>query len=301
MPDADKIAGVASWPVDCCAQSRAFFRALLLLVVALALAPGCGTPAPVAGAGVLRAPASPGSPHLALGEPKDADPSDDVLVDHGVFVLSYNPRREVANWVAWLLVAEDLGDVARSGAFHPDELLPPGMPGPRARDYARSAFERGHMCPSGDRTATAAANEETFVMTNMQPQRHALNVGPWEGLERFERSLARSGRQLFIVAGGLFDEPPERLGSGVAVPRANFKIVLAVDRGQGAADVTPATTLYSVIMPNTVDVAGTAWPRYLVSIDEIERQTGYDFLSQVPADTQALLEGRLPDAPMGGP
>jgi hypothetical protein len=31
------------------------------------------------------------SPHVALGVPVDADPSDDVLLDHHVFVLSYNP------------------------------------------------------------------------------------------------------------------------------------------------------------------------------------------------------------------
>jgi endonuclease G len=157
------------------------------------------------------------------------------------------------------------------------------------------------MCPSGDRTATAAANEETFVMTNMQPQRHALNVGPWEGLERYERSLARSGRQVFIVAGGLFDGAPELLPTGIAVPRANFKIVVVVDRGQGAADVTPATTAYAVIMPNTVDVSGTAWSRYLVPIDDVERQSGYDFLSQVPNGTQALLEARLPATPIERP
>jgi endonuclease G len=299
LPDPDNIASVAGWPVDCCVLRRAVSRWLVFL--ALVLAQGCGTPTPVGGASGPRAPTVPGSRHLVLGEPNDGDPSDDVLVDHGVFVLSYNPRREVANWVAWLLVVDDLGDVSRSGAFHADELLPPEMSGPRPRDYARSGFDRGHMCPSGDRTATAAANEETFVMTNMLPQRHALNVGPWEGLERYERTLASSGRQVFIVAGGLFDGAPELLGSGIAVPRANFKIVVAVDRGAGAADVTPATTTYAVIMPNTVDVSGTAWPRYLVSIDDVERQSGYDFLSQVPAETQALLEARLSAPPLGHP
>jgi endonuclease G len=299
LPDPDSIAGVAGWPFDCFVPRRAVPRWLLFL--ALALAPGCGTPTPVGGASGPRAPTAPGSRHLVLGEPNDGDPSDDILIDHGVFVLSYNPRRGVANWVAWLLVADDLGEVPRSGAFHADELLPPGMPGPRPRDYARSGFERGHMCPSGDRTATAAANEETFVMTNMLPQRHALNVGPWEGLERYERTLASSGRQVFIVAGGLFDGAPELVGCGIAVPRANFKIVVAVDRGAGAADITPATTTYAVIMPNTVDVSGTAWPRYLVSIDDVERQSGYDFLSQVPAETQALLEARRSAPPLGHP
>ena len=151
--------------------------AALAYVLVLAFAAGCA-PSPALGGGTApQVPTSPGSPHLALGEPRDADPSDDLVLDHRVFVLSFNPRRQVPNWVAWRLVAEDLGEAPRSGAFHADELLPPGMPGPRPRDYARSGFERGHMCPSGDRTATESANEETFVMTGMQPQRHALNAG----------------------------------------------------------------------------------------------------------------------------
>ena len=244
-------------------------------------------------------PAAPGSPHLALGEPRDADPSDDLLLDHREFVLSFNGRRQVPNWVAWRLVAEDLGEAPRSGAFHADELLPPGMPGPRPRDYAHSGFERGHMCPSGDRTATEVANEETFVMTNMQPQRHALNAGPWEGLERFERSLATAGQQLFVVAGGVFDEPPDTLPSGIAVPRASFKIIVALGRAEDVADVTPSTTTYAVIMPNSAAVAGTKWFEHLVPIDEIERQSGYDFLARVPPGTQAVLEAApaLPPTP----
>lgn len=271
---------------------------LPLLVWAVACVAACAPP-PLGGAGAPRTPAPPGSLHLILGEPRDGDPSDDLLLDHRVFVLSYNARRLVPNWVAWRLVTEDLGAAARSGAFHADELLPPGLPGPRPRDYARSGFERGHMCPSGDRTVTEAANEETFVMTNMQPQRHALNAGPWEGLERFERSLATAGQQLFVVAGGVFDEPPATLASGVAVPRASFKIIVALGPGEDAADVTASTTTYAVIMPNSAAVAGTRWFEHLVAIDEIERQSGYDFLTGLAPDTQAALEAAPTPPPAG--
>jgi len=263
---------------------------ILAFALGMALVAACAPPPTVGGAPPPRGPAPPGSPHLALGEPRDADPSDDLVLDHRVLVLSFNSRRQVPNWVAWRLVAEDLGEAPRSGAFHADELLPPGIPGPRPRDYARSGFERGHMCPSGDRTATEAANEETFVMTNMQPQRHALNAGPWEGLERFERSLATAGQQLFVVAGGVFDEQPATLASGIAVPRASFKVIVALAPGEDAADVTASTTTYAVIMPNSADVAGTRWFDHLVSIDEVERQSGYDFLTRVAPDTQARLE-----------
>jgi endonuclease G, mitochondrial len=168
------------------------------------------------------------------------------------------------------------------------------MPGPRPQDYVGSHYDRGHLCPSADRSASSAANQETFVMTNMQPQRHALNAGPWQALEHFERDLASSDRQVFIVAGGLFDVAPRVLPGGEAIPRANFKIVVVLERGQRAADVTPATSSYAVIMPNSAAVAGTDWSEYLVAIDDVERESGYDFLSRVPTETQAILEAARP-------
>lgn len=263
-------------------------------LVALAVG-GCVTPAPATG----QAPVSvttlgtPTSIHLALGEPRDGDPSDDVIVDHGVFVVSYNPTKLIPNWVAWRLVAEDLGTVERSNRFHPDPMLPAHMPSSRPRDYTHSGFDRGHMCPSGDRTASPAANDETFVMSNIEPQAHALNVGPWKGLEEFERQLAREDKQVFVVAGGLFDAAPASLAAGEAIPGANFKIIVVLDRGGGAGAVNEETTTYAVIMPNSLSVSGTRWRAYLVSIDEIERQSGYDFLSLVPEDIQRRLEGRI--------
>ena len=236
---------------------------------------------------------APTSIHLALGEPRDHDPSDDVIVDHGVFVVSYNPTKLVPNWVAWRLVAEDLGTVERSNRFHADPMLPANMPSPRPRDYTRSGYDRGHMCPSGDRTASPGANDETFVMTNMEPQAHALNVGPWEGLEKFERDVARDGKQVFVVAGGVFDAAPVHLAGGEAVPRANFKIIIVLDQGAGASAVDATTTTYAVIMPNSTTVSGTRWPEYQVSIDEVERQSGYDFLTLVPEDIQRSLEAKI--------
>jgi endonuclease G, mitochondrial len=284
-------------------KARGPARWLAVLRVAIALvavgAAACGPPLPLAGVGRVSpaAPHTPGSIHLALGEPQDADPSDDLRLDHRVFVVSYNPNRHVPNWVAWRLVAEDLGQTPRSKNFHPDPLLPAEMSGPRSRDYTHTDYQRGHMCPSGDRTADADANQETFVMTNVQPQRRALNVGPWEQLENYERKLARGHQQVFIVAGGLFDHEPLTLPGGEEVPRANFKIIVVLDPGQGSGDVTPASDIYAVIMPNDNRVSGTNWSQYLVSIDEIERQSGYDFLSSVPAATQKAIESRTASPP----
>jgi endonuclease G len=254
--------------------------------LALALV-ACARPA----APVAPAP-TPTSVHLALGLPTDGDPGDELVVDHGTFVLSYDPRRRVANWVSWRLEASDLGPVPRQDDFHPDELLPAAMFHVRPLDYRGSGLDRGHLCPAGDRTSTAEANRSTFVMTNMQPQVHALNVGPWEGLERWERRRAAEGGQLFIVAGGLFDPAATTIGPGIAVPRASYKILVLLAPGEGPASVTTETAVYAVVMPNAPTVAGTRWPRYLVAVDDVERASGYDFLPAIPPAVGAVLEAR---------
>jgi endonuclease G len=282
------------------AKGRGLAFCVLVCVLASCAAPATQQPSPELPAAVARSRASfaadafAASVHVALGVPKDAVPDDDVLIDHGVFVLSYNPTRRLANWVAWRLTAADLGTAARSKEFRPDPLLPsiylPVLP----NAFRGTGYVRGHMCPSADRKASARANAETFVMTNVQPQVRELNGGPWERLEHYERKLAERGKVVFLVAGGLFDDPAPSLRSGIAVPRANFKVLVSLEPGQDASTITRATRTYAVIMPNVAAVGGTSWTSHLTTIDEVERQSGYDLLSAVEAGVQEGIEGRAP-------
>jgi endonuclease G len=249
-------------------------------------------------------PSADGSPdarapsiHVALGIPADSDPSDDVLIDHREFVLSYNPRLRDPNWVSWHLEARDLGTVARQDSFHPDTLLPSVYPPVLDSDYRGSGYDRGHLCPSADRTSTVEANAETFVMTNMQPQLHGLNAGPWAQLEAYERQLVLARHEVYVVAGGIFDAAPATIGPGIAVPRASYKIVVVVEPGQGRANVGEATAVVAVVMANAAAVTGHDWREFATTVDEIERQTGYDFLNELPPPVQAALESRITPAP----
>ena len=231
--------------------------------------------------------------HLALGVPRDADPSDDHLLDERAYVLSYNPNKRVANWAAWRLDASYLGHAGRKNDFRPDPLLPADWYHVSESDYRRSGYDRGHLCPSADRDDTPEDNSLTFLFTNMQPQLHELNAGPWEQFEQYERELAkRRDALLFIVAGGLFSSPPTTIGQGVAVPVANFKIVVVLQRGQGASDVTEHTEVLSVLMPNEHGVGDHQWTDYLTSVDTIEHASGYDFLTAVPEPIARVLEAR---------
>src|SRR3954468_22396170 len=80
------------------------------------------------------------SPHLALGIPRDADDSDDLLIDEHAYVVSFNPKSKVANWVAWRLDEHDFGDADRSGDFRADDRLPANAYHVTSNDYAHSGF-----------------------------------------------------------------------------------------------------------------------------------------------------------------
>ena len=150
------------------------------------------------------------------------------------------------------------------------------------------------MCPSADREDSPEHNQATFLMTNIMPQLHELNSGPWEKLEERERELAkRPGTELFIIAGGVFANPPPTIGHGVAVPKTNYKIIVVLGHGQSAADVSPGTEVIAAMMPNEWEVETHPWTDYATSVDEIERQSGYDFLSKVPEDVQRVVEANV--------
>ena len=75
-----------------------------------------------------------------------------------------------------------------------------------------------------------------------------------------------------------------------------WKVIVVLDRqGQGAADVTSATRVIGVIMPNDdsqID-SSDSWQSYRVAVRTIESQTGLDFLSDVAAGVQDAVETRV--------
>jgi endonuclease G, mitochondrial len=267
--------------------------------------------APPKGAASSRPPAP--SPHLELGVPvrtaarsarAEAAASDDHLMIKPQYALSYNRSRNVANWVSWRLDAASFGDAPRHrGKFLTDSALPEGWYRVQHDDYTGSGFDRGHMVRSEERTRTPDDNKATFLLTNILPQRHELNAGPWLRLEEACQELAQKDRRvLFLIAGGLFDERerPATIGKDVWVPDAFFKIAVVLEPGQGPEDIGPATRVIAVVMPNETGILEQGWGQYRTTVDEIERRAGYDFLTALPEAAQRTLEARVDDGPASG-
>ncbi len=236
------------------------------------------------------------SPHLMLGTPVDATPADDYVMTKAQYALSYNNPKRVPNWVAWKVQSSDLGNTARTNSFRVDTSLPAGFVSATNVDYKGSGYSRGHMCPSADRTASAAANAQTFLFSNIVPQAAELNSGPWQQLETYERAQAVAGKDVYIVAGSVFPAVPKTIGASVAVPSRNYKIVVVLPRGSTLADVTPSTPIVAVDMPNDKTALGKPWATYKVSMADVERVSGYRFLTAVEPAVHDALAG-VPAAP----
>lgn len=233
--------------------------------------------------------------HLEFGTPRDRTPADDHLMEKRQYALSYNPRLNVANWVAWNLNRTHFGDEPRSPAFTADPELPARFTRVVSSDYTGSGYSRGHMVRSEERTATPEDNAATFLLTNVLPQTQDLNAGPWLGLERWLQEQAqREGREIYVVAGGIFPAQPQTLnGRGkVAVPTRTWKIAVLLPFGRGLADVKTARDLrvVAVDMPNENGIATRPWRDYLTTVDALEQATGYDFLDRLPDAVEAEVE-----------
>ncbi len=243
----------------------------------------------------LPAPKQPANPleaekiYLALGNPSRAKANpvdaDNYLLVNKYFALSFNRNRGIANWAAWRLTDEDMGEADRQNNFRPDQRLPDNWKKITPSYYTKSGYNRGHIVPSADRTLTEDANSSTFLMTNMIPQTPELNQGPWEKLERFSRSLARRQNDLFIYAGCYGEKA--KLRKTVSVPTSCWKIVVVAARG---SNIDANTRIIAVDIPNIQGIRDKNWRDYKTSVRTIEQRTGLDFLTVLPQSLQNDLE-----------
>jgi len=244
-----------------------------------------------------------GSVHLLMGVPSGSpnpqNPNDYLLIKPQ-YALSYNNSKGTANWVSWQLNAAWIGTVDRCRSFSPDSTLPTGFKVVVPTDYSRSGFSRGHMTRSRDRSANTTDNCATFLMTNIVPQTQDNNEGPWLELENLSQELALTGKELYITSGPLGEGATglnglrTRIGKNeVLVPTSLWKIVVVLDKpGLGLSGVTSNTRVIAVNTPNDVGIKNRSYREYLTTVDELEKLTGYDFLSDVPKEIQVLIEAR---------
>ena len=205
------------------------------------------------------------------------------IIRHKGYTLSYNNEWRLANWVGYELTRDETdGSVERTDWFDED----PMVKGVKVRhaDYTHSGFDRGHMAPAADMKWDKQAMVESFYMSNICPQVHALNAGLWNTLENRVRTWARRDSAIVVVCGPIVPREYMTIGENrVAVPEYFYKAI-----------VSPYSTSpqgVAFIMPNE-DIDEPLY-KYAVTIDSVETVTGIDFFYNLPDSLENYIEQNI--------
>lgn len=225
-----------------------------------------------------------GSDFSAGGAPVSRFPLT-VLHNTG-YDVGYDESRRNPAWVSYKLTSAPKNTDAdkRPSDFETDSRTRSRVP---SSVYSNSGYDRGHMAPYNaiDLQYGAAAGRQTFLMSNITPQKHELNAGFWKNLE--QRILHRYPRrfgEVRVTCGPVFGPVPVTLGHAVQVPESFYLIVTERDVATGEiraqAYLVPAN-----------DVRGDTDPTdYLTDIRQVETLTGLDFYPKLPRTDQDALE-----------
>ncbi len=206
------------------------------------------------------------------------------ILRNDAYWVGYSEEKRTPLWAAYRLFDSPpaVSTIERAESFLPDFRTSARI---TSDFYTNSGYDRGHLASNysiakcfGD-----AAQKQTFLMSNVVPQRHALNAGIWKSLEKKEiDTYAPRCQTIWVIAGPIYPSVAARtIPSGLPIPEAFFKIILD--------DVDGRLRAMAFIFPHDME-KGVALKNCLVSIDEIEQRTGLDFFPELPKDVQTALE-----------
>ncbi|WP_373190388.1 DNA/RNA non-specific endonuclease [Halomonas sp.] len=215
-----------------------------------------------------------------------------VLRNDG-FLVGWSDVRVNPLWVSYLLREIDDPNIGPRPGFQRDwRTLWPISP----ESYLGSGYDRGHLAPNYAIAVVhgRAAQRDTFLMSNMSPQRPDLNRRLWQRLEEvvMDHFVPRFGT-LQVITGPVFpasfsDNVLNRVGL-VEVPEAFYKILVVPG---------DAPRALAFLMPQGV-AGDEPLDAFLVSIDELEARTGLNFFPRLPEAAAMALEAEVQPAGWG--
>ncbi len=236
--------------------------------------------------------------HVYAGLPRPSPGAEYTLLENIGFLVGYSEAREDPLWVAYRLdgvAAHVPGKRPRGFKVDPRTQARVAHDDYKQPDYQQDpdAYDRGHMAPNYAIASRYGreAQLETFYMSNIVPQRKALNQQTWAALEKaIADEWAAECGEVWVVVGPIFGDSPARLNGRSEVPDAFYALVLDED--------PPALRALALILSQEVRGRPPLRP-FVTTIDAVEAATALDFFADLPDDLEAALEGAEADARWG--
>lgn len=193
------------------------------------------------------------------------------VVHHDNYSLSYSEDHEQAEWVAYELKKSHLSkNQFKRPYFELDESIK--TKSAHWKNYKKSGYDKGHLCPAGDRKFSKEAFEETFLTSNVSPQKNEFNTGVWNRLEQKVRYWADKYDGVFVITGGILSENLKTIGTEkVSVPNYFYKVLLDNNNGD--------IKLIAFLVPHQ-EIDRPLY-EFTVTVDRLEELTGIDFFPEL--------------------
>ena len=235
--------------------------------------------------------------YMFKGRPINNDPERDVtiLLNHG-YAVGFCPQRLLPIWTAYRVAGADSDiDFDRPHLYYDDNRLDEKLRiSPKTfGTHDGVQYHVGHMVPNEviNRQFGRLAQMETFLMSNMCPQRRTLNTGVWKNLEDKIRNIEETldNDHVWAIAGPIFGDDPDaisRLG-GLEVPIPEAFYYITVDPYRYPWDRESNVDVACFIFPQDAP-SGTPLEDYLCELEDIEEKTQLSFFPGWQVGFEAL-------------
>ncbi len=201
------------------------------------------------------------------------------------YSILFDTEHHLPYWVAYPMHPVYLRSGNRTNKWQYDPKIPKEYQPNLKKGYNEShTYARGHMMASADRNASRAMNKTTFYYTNMVPQNHKMNGGRWSKLEQRVRYWCKQTMKydtLYVVTGAILPKPPRAIqyatdseGKRSAVPEYMYKALLKQEKSTGK--------YYTIGFKMENSAQGPGYRDRVVSVEELEQDTGFTFFPNVP-------------------
>lgn len=209
--------------------------------------------------------------------------TNEYIINHTGFSLSYNESCEQANWVAYELTAEETKSVvSRTNKF----MIDPAVKTESANneDYSGSGYDKGHLVPAADMGWSTESMHDCFYYSNVSPQVPGFNRGIWKRVEELVRCWAIKYQNIYVVTGPVLSPNLTTIGiDKVSVPKYFYKVVLDYHNSIGKG--------IGFIIPNCS--SSEPLQNYAVTIDSVEKVTKINFFPLLPHEQEKMIESKI--------
>jgi endonuclease G, mitochondrial len=231
---------------------------------------------------IVRAPQPDATATAPYGEPADRFGLK-RLVNRG-YTVGYDDDLPAPRWSSYRVFPYRDVHLERPSSFKSDARTGARV---TTSEYVRSGYDRGHLAPNYAISVCYGeeAQKETFLLSNIVPQLHALNAGLWKDMEQriMKRYVERYG-VVWVQVGPVFTAPPVKSVGRIPVPASFWMVISEYDEaGQGIRAI-------AYLVPHEEKWRDAELTRYVVSIRRVEELTGLDFFPQLPKSSQDRLE-----------